>query len=62
MSGIIANHNPPCGTSRNALTMIRNTGTEPRIIHYLETPPNRAELVRLIRAMGIPVPDVLRRK
>ena len=55
-------HNPNCGTSRNTLALIRNTGTEPRVIHYLETPPGRAELVQLIAALGKPVRDVLRRK
>jgi len=62
MTDIIIYHNPACGTSRNTLAMIRNSGVEPRVIHYLETPPGRAELVDLIHAMGIPVRDVLRRK
>ena len=55
-------HNPACGTSRNVLAMIRNSGTEPRIVEYLKTPPTREELVSLIRRMGVPVRDVLRRK
>ncbi len=55
-------HNPACGTSRNVLAMIRNSGTEPRIVEYLRTPPTREELVSLIRRMGVPVRDVLRRK
>jgi arsenate reductase len=55
-------HNPNCGTSRNTLAMIRKSGEEPRIIEYLKTPPSRAELIELIRAMGIPVRDLLRRK
>ncbi len=62
MSDITIYHNPACGTSRNTLAMIRNSGVEPRVIHYLETPPSRAELVKLIHAMGLPVRDVLRRK
>lgn len=62
MSDITIYHNPNCGTSRNTLALIRNTGTEPRVIHYLETPPSRAELVQLIAALGKPVRDVLRRK
>jgi arsenate reductase len=62
MSDITIYHNPACGTSRNTLAMIRNTGAEPRVIHYLETPPSRAELVSLIRALDVPVRDVLRRK
>jgi arsenate reductase len=55
-------HNPGCGTSRNVLALIRNSGEEPRIIEYLKTPPSRAELVSLIERMAIPVRDVLRRK
>ena len=55
-------HNPKCGTSRNVLAMIRQTGVEPEIIEYLNTPPSRERLVELIAAMGIPVRDLLRRK
>ena len=54
-------HNPACGTSRNTLALIRNSGVEPAIIHYLETPPNRETLVALIAAMGMPVRDLLRK-
>ncbi|RFC34368.1 MAG: arsenate reductase [Candidatus Nitrotoga sp. MKT] len=62
MTDITIYHNPNCGTSRNTLAMIRNSGIEPRVIEYLKTPPNRAELVALIAAMGKPVRDVLRDK
>jgi arsenate reductase len=62
MTDITIYHNPDCGTSRNALALIRNSGIEPRVIEYLRTPPSRAELVALIAAMGMPVRDVLRRK
>ena len=55
-------HNPACGTSRNVLAMIRNSGEEPRIIEYLQTPPSRTELVELIRQMGISARELLRRK
>src|SRR4051794_2120805 len=55
-------HNPACGTSRNVLGLIRNSGEEPTIIEYLKTPPSRDELVSLIGRMGIPVRDLLRRK
>jgi arsenate reductase len=48
-------HNPDCGTSRNTLAMIRQSGEEPEIIEYLKTPPSRARLSELIEAMGIPV-------
>ena len=55
-------HNPDCGTSRNTLALIRNSGVEPAIVEYLKTPPGRAMLVDLIAAMGVPVRAVLRRK
>jgi arsenate reductase len=45
MSQITIYHNPKCGTSRNTLAMIRNSGIDPRVVHYLETPPSRTELV-----------------
>ena len=54
-------HNPACGTSRNTLALIRNSGVEPTVIHYLETPPSRETLVALIAAMGTPVRDLLRK-
>lgn len=62
MTDITIFHNPACGTSRNALAMIRNSGVEPVIIEYLKDPPGRAKLVELIAAMGMPVRGVLRRK
>jgi arsenate reductase len=55
-------HNPDCGTSRNVLGLIRNTGEQPEIIEYLKTPPSRETLRDLIGRMGMPVRDVLRRK
>ncbi len=55
-------HNPACGTSRNVLGLIRNSGEEPHIVEYLKTPPSREELVGLIGRMGIPVRELLRRK
>ena len=55
-------HNPACGTSRNVLAMIRNSGEEPQVIEYLKTPPTRDELVDLIARMGIPVRALLREK
>ena len=61
MSHITIYHNPACGTSRNTLEMIRNSGTEPEIILYLENPPSRDELTRLIAEMGISVRDLLRK-
>jgi arsenate reductase len=61
MSNITIYHNPACGTSRNTLEMIRNSGIEPSIILYLETPPTRDELVTLIADMGITVRSLLRK-
>jgi arsenate reductase (glutaredoxin) len=55
-------HNPACGTSRNVLALIRNSGEEPTIIEYLKTPPSRSELKELIRRMDIPVHGLLRHK
>ncbi|MFG1396756.1 arsenate reductase (glutaredoxin) [Roseixanthobacter pseudopolyaromaticivorans] len=55
-------HNPACGTSRNTLAMIRQSGEEPVVIEYLKTPPSRATLKGLIAAMGVPVRAVLREK
>jgi arsenate reductase len=55
-------HNPDCGTSRNTLAMIRQSGTEPTVIEYLKTPPSRERLRELTAAMGISVRDLLREK
>ena len=55
-------HNPACGTSRNTLAMIRQSGEEPQIIEYLKTPPTRERLQDLIVAMGVPVRALLREK
>lgn len=62
MSHITIYHNPACGTSRNVLALIRNSGEEPEVIEYLKTPPERATLERLISAMGIAPRDLLRKK
>lgn len=55
-------HNPDCGTSRNTLAMIRQSGEEPVVVEYLKTPPSRERLVELIKAMGISVQALLREK
>lgn len=62
MSYITIYHNPACGTSRNVLALIRNSGEEPTVVEYLKTPPDRTTLVGLIQAMHMPVRDVLRQK
>ena len=62
MADITIYHNPKCGTSRNVLALIRNTGAEPEIIEYLKTPPAREKLLELIAQMAVPVRDVMRRK
>ena len=53
-------HNPACGTSRNTLELIRNTGQEPEIIEYLKTPPTKKELITLIEKSGLSVREVIR--
>ena len=55
-------HNPECGTSRNTLAMIRQSGEEPEVIEYLKTPPSREKLVELIAAMKITPRELLREK
>lgn len=55
-------HNPDCGTSRNTLALIRNTGVEPQVIEYLKTPPSREDLKDLISRAGLTIREVLRNK
>ena len=62
MNDIVIYHNPQCGTSRNALAMIRNAGIEPHVIEYLKTPPSRALLVQLIERAGMTPRELLREK
>ncbi len=59
---VVIYHNPDCGTSRNTLGLIRNSGLEPHVIEYLKTPPSRAMLLQLIARIGIPARDLLRQK
>lgn len=62
MADITIFHNPGCGTSRNVLALIRNTGAEPQVVEYLKTPPSRETLRALIAQMAVPVREVMRRK
>ncbi|KLD78106.1 arsenate reductase (glutaredoxin) [Xanthomonas hyacinthi] len=62
MSPITIYHNPACGTSRNVLGLIRNSGAEPSVVEYLKTPPDRATLQALIAALGIPLREAIRHK
>ena len=55
-------HNPKCGTSRNVLAMIQNSGVEPQVVEYLKTPLNVEQLTALIKQMGISVRELLRQK
>ncbi len=55
-------HNPDCGTSRNTLAMIRNTGIEPTVIEYLQNPPSRDKLIKLIADAGLTVREAIREK
>lgn len=59
---VVIYHNPDCGTSRNTLAMIRNTGIEPHVIEYLKTPPSRAMLESLIDRAGMCPRELLREK
>lgn len=59
---IVIYHNPECGTSRNALAMIRNAGIEPHVVEYLKTPPSRTMLESLIERAGISPRALLREK
>lgn len=62
MADIIIYHNPECGTSRNALAMIRNAGIEPHVVEYLKTPPSRAMIESLLSRAAIPARALLREK
>lgn len=62
MTHITIYHNPQCGTSRNTLALIRESGAEPTVVEYLKTPPSRDELLALVQRMGGRVRDVLRQK
>lgn len=62
MNTVTIYHNPRCGSSRNALALIRNSGVEPRIVEYLQTPPTRDELQGLLAGMGLTVRQLLREK
>jgi arsenate reductase len=59
--GIVIYHNPKCATSRNTLAMIRQSGEEPEVIEYLETPPSADRLRQLLKSMGIGARDLLRK-
>ena len=59
---VVIYHNPACGTSRNALALIRHGGIEPHVIEYLKTPPSRAMILELAERMGAPLRSLLREK
>ena len=62
MSQTTIYHNPACGTSRNTLALIRNSGVEPEVIEYLKTPPTKAQLHHLLTLMGVGARELLRQK
>jgi arsenate reductase len=62
MDPVTIYHNPDCGTSRNTLALIRNSGVEPEVIEYLRTPPSRARLIELLQAMDMRPRELLRQK
>ena len=59
---VVIYHNPACGTSRNALALIRHVGIEPHVVEYLKTPPRRAMIRGLVERMGVPLRSLLREK
>ena len=59
---VVIYHNPACGTSRNALALIRHVGIEPHVVEYLKTPPSRAMILGLVERMGVPLRSLLREK
>ena len=62
MSGVTIWHNPACGTSRNALGLLREAGIAPRVVEYLKAPPGRATLAATIAAAGLTVRQAVREK
>lgn len=54
-------HNPACGTSRNTLALIQNSGQEPEVIEYLKNPLNQQELIELIEKSGLTVREAIRK-
>jgi len=59
---VVIYHNPACGTSRNALALIRHVGIEPHVIEYLKTPPRRTMIMGLVERMSVPLRSLLREK
>jgi arsenate reductase len=62
MTDIMIYHNPACGTSRNTLALIRNSGVEPQVIEYMKTPLSKAQLQAMLATLGIGARDLLRQK
>ena len=62
MTEVTIYHNPACGTSRSALTLIRACGIEPTVIEYLKTPPDSAQLAGLAEAMDVPLTEIMRER
>ncbi|KXU29318.1 arsenate reductase [Sphingobium sp. 22B] len=62
MTTIVIYHNPGCGTSRNTLALIRNSGVEPHVVEYLRTPPSRALIIEMIERAGMTPRALLREK
>lgn len=62
MSNVTIHHNPKCGTSRNTLAILERAGSKPRVVLYLETPLDAAQLRALVAEMGVPVREVMRKK
>lgn len=62
MSEYTIYHNPRCTKSRQTLQLLKDQGVEPDVVEYLKTPPSRAQLRKIVKALGIPARDLIRRK
>ena len=62
MSDVTIYHNPACGTSRNTLALIRNSGAEPTVVEYLKTPPDSAQIKGWLKTMGVSLREIMREK
>ena len=59
---IILYHNPKCSTSRRTLALLESHGIHPTVVEYLTTPPNKAQLKKILHALGLEPRDLMRKK
>ena len=55
-------HNPRCSKSRETLSLLQEHGEQPRVVKYLEEPPDEATLRRLLDLLGLEPIDLIRTK